>query len=228
MLRKKLGDFLKKLFPKYMFSTQSFAQDGEDVLLYSFYKYKKRGHKGFYVDIGAHHPFRFSNTALFYAKGWTGINLEPTPHLIKLFRKYRRKDINLELAVSDVKGKLSFFEFNEPAINGFDEKLSLERSKMPQYQLIAQKEIPVMPLSEILDKYLPQGQAIDFFSIDVEGHDINILRSNDWEKYKPEFILIEGSLKAESLDGKEINDFLQNKGYCIAGMAKRTLLYRLA
>jgi FkbM family methyltransferase len=227
MYRKKIGDLLKTIFPRILFSTRSYAQDGEDVLLYAFYKYKKRGHKGFYVDIGAHHPYRFSNTALFYRKGWRGINIEPTPHLIQLFYKHRKRDTNLQAAVSDQSGSLTFFEFNEPAINGFDEKLSLERANMPQYQLRSKRQVPVFTLKEILDKHLPPNQSIDFFTIDVEGHDLNILKSNDWEKYRPTFILIEGEFNSTNVGGNEIHAFLLAKNYQIAGMAKRTLLYRL-
>jgi FkbM family methyltransferase len=228
MIRQKIGNLLKTIFPGFLFSTRSFAQDGEDVLLYAFFKYKKRGHKGFYVDIGAHHPFRFSNTALFYRKGWKGINIEPTPHLIKLFHKHRKRDINLQAAVSDQSGSLTFFEFNEPALNGFDEKLSLERASMPQYQLISKRDIPVFTLKDILDRHMPNDQSIDFFTIDVEGHDLNILKSNDWEKYKPTFILIEGEFNSIDFTGNDIHHFLQAQQYKIVGMAKRTLLYRLS
>jgi FkbM family methyltransferase len=228
MIRQKIGSLLKKLFPQYLFSTRSFAQDGEDVLLYAFFKYKKRGYKGFYVDIGAHHPFRFSNTALFYRKGWKGINIEPTTHLIDLFYKHRKRDINLQAAVSDHSGSLTFFEFNEPALNGFDEKLSLERASMSQYQLISKRDVPVFTLKEILDKHLPENQRIDFFTIDVEGHDLNILKSNDWEKYKPFFILIEGEFNSNNAPDNDIHQFLDARHYRIVGMAKRTLLYRLS
>lgn len=228
MIRQKIGSLLKTIFPRVLFSTRSFAQDGEDVLLYAFFKYKKRGHKGFYVDIGAHHPFRFSNTALFYRKGWRGINIEPTPHLIRLFYKHRRRDINLQAAVSDQSGSLTFFEFNEPAINGFDEKLSLERASMSQYQLLSKREVPVFTLKDILDKHLPEKQNIDFFTIDVEGHDLNILKSNDWDKYKPSFILIEGEFNSTESPENDIHQFLNARNYKIAGMAKRTLLYRLS
>jgi FkbM family methyltransferase len=227
MIRQKIGNLLKAIFPQLLFSTRSFAQDGEDVLLYAFFKYKKRGHKGFYVDIGAHHPFRFSNTALFYRKGWRGINIEPTPHLINLFYRHRKRDINLQAAVSDHSGSLTFFEFNEPALNGFDEKLSLERAAMPQYQLLSKREVPVFTLKEILDKHMPEKQSIDFFTIDVEGHDLNILKSNDWDKYKPSFILIEGEFNSKEVQSNDIHQYLHARNYRIEGMAKRTLLYRL-
>jgi hypothetical protein len=79
----------------------------------------KKKTKGFYIDVGAHHPFRFSNTALFYKKGWQGINIEPDPSLIKNFNKYRTRDINLNFGVANEEKDLNFFIFNEPAFNTF-------------------------------------------------------------------------------------------------------------
>jgi hypothetical protein len=85
----------------------------------------------------------------------------------------------------------------------------------------------VFPLSEILDKYLPQGQKIDFFTIDVEGHDMNVLESNNWEKYSPQYILIEGEGDFEHLDQNEIYLFLKQKNYKLIARAKRTFVFAL-
>src|SRR5580658_8816405 len=76
----------------------SFSQEGEDMILASFFEGKKNG---FYVDVGAHHPKRFSNTHHFYIRGWRGINVDATPGSMKLFRRTRPDDINIEAAVSD-------------------------------------------------------------------------------------------------------------------------------
>jgi len=67
---------------------KSYSQDGEDVVLASFYENMKN-YRGFYVDIGAHHPVRFSNTWMFYKNGWKGINIDPTPGSMKAFNVIR-------------------------------------------------------------------------------------------------------------------------------------------
>jgi FkbM family methyltransferase len=227
MIKKQIATFLKTYFPSVMFSHKYFAQDGEDVILNAYYKYKKRNHKGFYIDVGAHHPFRFSNTALFYKKGWRGINIEPTPHLFDAFLKYRKNDINLNIAISDTNDTLTFFEFNESALNSFDEKLSLERESNPSYKIINRRQIQVYKLADILEKYLPANQEIDFLTIDVEGYDMNILHSNNWVKYKPKFILIEADLDFNHLNENEIYRFLTGENYQLTAKAKRTLLFKL-
>jgi FkbM family methyltransferase len=70
----------------------SYAQEGEDVLLD---RLLAKQTDGFYVDVGAHHPKRFSNTHYFYMRGWSGINIEPNPVVVGSFRQMRRRDINL-------------------------------------------------------------------------------------------------------------------------------------
>ncbi len=71
---------------------------------------------GFYVDVGAHHPLRFSNTYKFYKRGWHGINIDAMPGSMDLFNRLRHRDINLERAVSDSKQILTYYAFNEPAL----------------------------------------------------------------------------------------------------------------
>jgi len=71
----------------------SFAQEGEDRVLYRMFQ-GRFGRPGFYVDVGAHHPTRFSNTYLFYRMGWRGINLDAMPGSMAAFARARPRDIN--------------------------------------------------------------------------------------------------------------------------------------
>ncbi len=56
---------------------------------------------------------------IFYNQGWRGINIDARPGSMKLFDKLRKRYINLEIAVSDIKEELKSFTFKEPALNGF-------------------------------------------------------------------------------------------------------------
>src|SRR4051812_17526869 len=97
---------LSKVLPvNYFKSLTSYSQEGEDMVLQSFYEGRKK-YKGFYIDVGAHHPYRFSNTLFFYKKGWRGINIEPTPNAVKAFNIFRRRDINLNIGISSKRDKL--------------------------------------------------------------------------------------------------------------------------
>jgi FkbM family methyltransferase len=205
---------------------KSYAQDGEDVALSAFFE-EKKGYKGFFIDVGAHHPIRFSNTWMFYQKGWKGINIDPTPRSMRWFHKIRSRDINLEIGIGAHSGNMTFFCFNEPALNTFDEGVAKSRDTRNPYYITNKVSVPIKTLAEVLDKYLPTSTTIDFLSVDVEGFDLSVLKSNDWSKYKPHFILVEDTkfdlLKPQE---SEIFTFLSQIGYNIKGVLKRTIIYQ--
>lgn len=170
------------------YAIKSYSQEGEDMILYRIFE---RQRTGFYIDIGAYHPKKYSNTYFFYKRGWRGISIEPNPTVIKLFKKYRAGDTNLEMGVSDQEGELTYFMFDEPALNSFDKDLSEERVSNTNYRMIGRKKVKVNRLDAILAKHLPKNIAIDFMSIDAEEYDLNIIKSNDWDIYRPKCLLVE-------------------------------------
>lgn len=218
---------VRKWFPLDKFiSNHSYSQEGEDMVLRSFYEDKKH-YKGFYVDIGAHHPFRFSNTMYFYKKGWRGINVEANPKALKLFKVFRKRDVNLNVGISGDKQVLSFYCFNESALNGFSKEVSYERNNKNNYKIIDTIEVQTYPLAAILAQYLPDNQKIDFLTIDAEGLDFEILKSNNWEKYKPAYILVEDKVDLENLAASEVYVYLKEIGYEWVAKTKRTLFFKL-
>ena len=181
---------LTYLYKNYLdrFAFKAYSQEGEDMILRRMFERKSIG---FYVDVGAHHPKRFSNTYFFYKRGWTGINIDAMPGSMKLFKKFRNKDINLEIPLASKEQLLTFFSFNEPALNSFSKELSEGRNGKNGYFIKDEINLSTQKLSTVLDNFLPNGTEIDFLSIDVEGFDLDVLYSNNWEKYKPKVILIE-------------------------------------
>ena len=69
-----------------VYAEKSWSQEGEDMILLRFFEYRR---DGFYVDVGAHHPRRFSNTCALYRRGWHGINIDATPGAMQAFRRER-------------------------------------------------------------------------------------------------------------------------------------------
>jgi len=166
----------------------SYSQEGEDLVLRRFLKDET---KGFYVDVGAHHPQRFSNTYYFYQKGWRGINVDADPDLVKEFDARRPRDINITAGVGSDGRELTFYVFNEKALNTFDQEIARKHSKIMDYSIVEERTIKIVTLSKILDKHLPNKQRIDFMSVDVEGNDLDVLKSNNWDIYRPRFLLVE-------------------------------------
>jgi len=226
ILPERLYKFIFPFYEKYFatFRNESYSQEGEDLIIKRIFENKN---SGFYIDVGAHHPKRFSNTYLFYRLGWRGINIEPRPGSKKLFDKFRSKDINIEAAISETDGSLIYFEFDDPALNSFDQNLSIERSNKTQYKIINKIHLKTSKLANILDSYLPAGQKIDFLTIDTEGFDIYVLRSNNWDKYRPEIILCEDSeFELSNPEKSEIYKFLTQKNYILTAKTLSTLIFK--
>jgi FkbM family methyltransferase len=218
---------LKYLPVNYFAYSKSYSQDGEDMILKAIYEQKK-GYKGFFVDVGAHHPVRYSNTNYFYKRGWKGINIEPTPSAIGAFNTFRKRDVNLNIGIGPEKTKLKFYCFNEPALNSFSEEVSKRiDAESDKYKITKELDIDVLPLGDVLDQHLPANTTIDFLSIDVEGLDYQVLLSNNWNKYKPSVILVEENVNVDDLNNSPIYKFLKDKGYTFFAKTLRTCVYRL-
>jgi hypothetical protein len=169
--------------------TLSYAQEGEDLVLKRLFDGRPRG---FYVEVGCHHPFRFSNTYLFYRRGWTGICIDPLPGTVRRFGRWRPRDITVELGVSLHCSTLTYFMFDEPAVNTFDDAAARRVIEEGRYRILEKRSIQTEPLARIIEARLPSGvEQIDFFSIDVEGLDLQVLQSNDWERFAPRAVIAE-------------------------------------
>lgn len=214
--------FFRILIGRY--ATLSYSQEGEDLILNRIFEGKS---VGFYVDVGAHHPCRFSNTYFFYKKGWSGINIEPNPAVVSVFKSRRSRDINLQVGVAENNGTLKYYYFDEPALNTFDRDIVEERLATTTYKVTKIEDIPVLRLDEILSKHLPYKQVIDFLSIDVEGLDFLVLKSNDWSAYRPTCVLVEVlNTTLEDIVESEIHAFMKNNGYALFSRTYNTLIFR--
>jgi len=239
MKKVKMKQFVKRIIPsKYHekivrlkndlldgHAVKSYSQEGEDMILNRLFNNKR---DGFYVDVGAHHPKRFSNTYFFYKLGWRGINIEPNPDNYEIFEKQRRRDINLRIGVSDQPGFLSYYMFDEPALNTFNEEIASEQSRNNErYHRTGQIQVEVQRLDTILRQYMPENTTIDFMTIDVEGCDMNVLLSNDWNMFRPNILLVEErKLDLGNYSNSDINSFLRKTGYSIFAKTVNTLIFR--
>lgn len=200
----------------------SFSQYGEDMVLRNFFRGKT---DGFYVDIGAHEPIRYSNTYFFYKLGWSGIVVDPLPGALANFEEKRPRDRALGIGISDESGSLEYYCFRQPLYNTF----SVEHAKLvesPENPLIEVIRISVRRLDEVLEEYLPKERKLDFMSVDAEGYDLHILRSNDWTKFRPGILVIENlGIDMANFQNDEICQFLKGKDYELAGFTHKSLFF---
>jgi FkbM family methyltransferase len=200
----------------------SYSQEGEDLILARIFATHERG---FYVDVGAHDPRRFSNTYKFYRGGWRGINIDAMPGSMAAFHRIRPRDINLEVGIAREPGKLRFYQFNDPALNTFDAALAASRNG-GQYRITGEAEVRTETLASVLAEHLPPGQAIDFLSVDVEGLDLAVLQSNDWTRYRPACICVEHSLgDLSGLSKTDLYRLLAPLGYQLYAKTANTLIF---
>jgi len=190
---------------------RSYSQEGEDLILARFFEKQKIG---FYVDVGAHHPYRFSNTCFFYRRGWSGLNIDAMPGSMEAFRKTRSRDINLEVGVLRTKEKVPFFVFDDAALNGFWPDRGTAQKTNPGYNVLSEILVDAFPLSDIFNKHLSPNQEIDFLSIDAEGRDMDVVSSNDWVKYRPKVVVIElHGRDLHSLISTPMCEYMEERGY---------------
>lgn len=215
--------WFKWIFQFDLWLNRSWSQEGEDLVLKRIFEGQS---EGFYVDIGAHHPKRFSNTYLFYKMGWHGINIDAMPGSMLAFKRMRKRDINIEVGVGEKVSVMDYYMFNDPALNGFSSELSKYREQtFSNYKVEKILKVPVVTLNSILKKHC-SNRKIDFMSVDAEGFDLSVLRSNDWDQYRPKYLIVEIiDADLSNLHSTGIGEFLKEKGYVVYAKLVHSVIY---
>lgn len=179
------------LGPKYK---KSYSQCGEDLVVGRILKNLGIA-KPFYVDIGANDPVIYSNTYGFYKDGANGICIEPNPSLCEKIKAKRPRDIVLGMGIGEKEGSLPYFMFANHSLNTFSPKEAAGAEK----------------------KGFKMTKKIDVLSIDVEGWDLEILKSIDFTKIRPAIICTETKKYEENISETETptGSFLKGKGYLL-------------
>ena len=212
---------LKHTFTK--FRQVHYAQNCEDIMTLSLFP---KSHKGFYVDVGAHHPYRISNTYLLHKQGWRGINIDANPETIAMFKRARPQDINLQLAISDEKQTLTYYKFSDPAVNTFSQEHAEKFMDKKWISYLGETTIETQTLEETLSKHIPKNQPIDVLTIDVEGLDLAVLQSNDWNTHRPQVVIVEAlDFKLEQMQEHALYQFMHKHDYDLVYVAKFSLIF---
>ena len=149
------------------------------------------GYQGFYVDIGANHPVFHSVTKLLYDRGWSGVNVEPTPSLHEELSRARPRDVNLNLGVADAAGSLTFFEVAPPR-HGWSTFLPEMAAAYHQQGVASiERRIEVATLENIFARHV--DRPVDVLKVDVEGLERQVIAGLDWAKWRPRVVLVEAT-----------------------------------
>lgn len=188
MFQKALTKFWRRPFPRNLRALRScrisYAQFGEDLFITTLLGYEKS--HGIYVDAGCYHPIDYSNTYIFYQRGWHGIAIDPNPVYASEWQRYRPRDHFVLSAVSSSVGSMTYsMNKRYPAHN----RLLTERSRTPSPDEI-QIDVPTRPLRQIVEEFLPEG-PIDLLNVDCEEHDLEVLKTYDFSRNRPHVIAAE-------------------------------------
>lgn len=169
------------------------------------------------MDIGAHHPYYLSNTALFYELGSRGINIEPDPSLFKSFLKEREYDKNINIGIGAEKGLADFYIISVPTLNTFSKTEAENYTSEGDYRITEVVKMPVNSLNNIIQEH-NGGKFPQFLNVDAEGIDELIIRSINYDESYPLVICIETLSFSSSGNGVKntaISDYLTQKGYMV-------------
>ncbi|MGE3336046.1 MAG: FkbM family methyltransferase [Rhodospirillaceae bacterium] len=162
-----------------------FSIYGEDATLRAFFKRQlRKGQIGTYVDIGAATPFNASNTGFFYACGWRGLCVDANSIYGEAFARWRPEDVFVCTAVGEADGSAQLYRnVKQPGMT-----MLAETHPGPDYE--GPEVVPVVRLDKLFAKHIGE-KSIQFMSIDVEGAELGVLKSNDWSRWRPEAVLME-------------------------------------
>lgn len=172
-----------------------------------------RLYPGFYVDIGGYSPKRISNSYWFYKRGWGGIVVEPNPEACFWFKLLRPRDKFISAAITNTSQDMYYYSGGYEGTNFVSDEATNVKGHVRSH-------IPGYTLTQIFEKHLPDGQHIDFISIDCEGHDLNVLISNDWSRFRPEIVVAETTLISN------VTDFMNHNNYNAVAHTFGSVLYR--
>jgi FkbM family methyltransferase len=178
----------------------SYSQMGEDLIvenLLGYFNLNKTNVK--YFDIGSSDPLYGNNTYLFYLSGSSGILVDPNIEYENAYKKHRSKDLFLNFGVAgnsiDKEKELFYYHLTAKTLNTFDKNLvDIYCSKVSEKNYGIQKiekvnNVKIVNINYLIENYVKFN--IDFVSIDVEGYDLEIIKSWNFNKWKPKIICIE-------------------------------------
>lgn len=181
-----------------------YGEFGEDILVNRILKNIKKGR---YVDVGCYHPFKGSLTVELYRRGWKGINIDLSKTSIDLFNIVRKKDINLNLAVSDFNGETNYYE-NSP----INQQNSLIKDNDDQKII----KIECSCLNSVLERN--KIENFEYLNIDVEGNEEKVIQGINLIKFKPILITIENNnLHIKDYMNSEIYNIMIKNKYIFIG-----------
>jgi FkbM family methyltransferase len=195
----------------------SYAQAGEDLILVGHVDALGLATPS-YLDVGAWEPIISNNTYLLYLRGGRGVLVEPNPALAETIRRERPEDklLSVGIGVMDA-AEADYYVFTEPQLNTFDPEQVPRALKYENVRLQSVIKVPLVNINRVIAEHVG-GKAPDVLSIDIEGLDLKVLKTLDYDKYRPKVICAETLITSSRQQNPETTAFMTSKGYEVRGM----------
>jgi FkbM family methyltransferase len=159
------------------------SQQEEEKLVRDFFDGET---KGFFVEVGANHPTEGSQTWHLEQIGWTGVLVEPQPDLAAFLVTARKNARVFATACTSPDNAGQSLPLH---VDGARSALDPDRMAPG-----ARADYMISVPTRTLDSILHEADApvpLELLSIDVEGHEIEVLRGFDFAHWQPLLILVE-------------------------------------
>ncbi len=194
-----------------------YSQFAEDVSISRLFP---RNYKGFFVDVGCFHPFRYNNTYRMYTRGWRGINIDIDSIKIEAFNLFRRQDINIACAVGEQSGIVECYHGGFYSLGS-----TIDKEFAEAHGRHVTRTVECKTLTEIIDGTRFNGRPIDLLSVDTEGNDLSVLKSLDFPRYKPYVVVVESHLEIlEDVMESDLYKFLKSEGHSMVAWCGLSLI----
>jgi FkbM family methyltransferase len=201
----------------------SYSHFGEDLIVLKLLGDRaKDPNKGVYVDVGAFDPVFFSNTLLLRQHGWTGVNIDGNSDRVALLQRRRPTDLCLWAVVSDTVRTVKYVRYPTEGLSGLIEATDSPGANVRGELPTQVDEVKTCTLTELLNRLLPPGIAIDFLNVDCEGHDVRVLAGLDWSRWRPRVVAAEANSPPER---EQLVGFMRGHGYEVAASLFITLIF---
>jgi len=221
---------LNILQKKIFYKKNYYSFSGVDVIIENIFRDKDRG---LYIDVGCQHPIKNNNTYILNKKGWKGINIDLDKDNIDLFNISRPNDENVNIAISNKISEVDLFFYHKKSpINTIEKKISdYQNAKVTQV-----KKIKTDTLNNIIYASKYNNSKFDLLSIDVEGHELQVLQGLDFDRYSPDVIIVEfldltiskleiKNQSVENLFKTDLYKFLISKNYTFVNFIYADLIF---
>lgn len=193
----------------------TFAQNGEDMIVRALFE--NLGITRFsYLDIGAYDPIHFSNTYLHYRAGCRGVCVEPDATRCSLIQQKRPGDVCVNAGIGVTSEVKDFYVMTHATLSTFSKEAAEGVASMEGHRIERVEQIQLLNFDQIVrDNF---AETPDFVSLDIEGGELDILRSIDFQAHRPKVWCIETINYARLEEQGKRNDilkFMLKQGYVI-------------